>query len=57
MSPWPEKLVALLVLAPGVTAPPRWSEADFNKLSKSQRQRWIRRLKGFWAHLRGCLPP
>jgi hypothetical protein len=57
MAPYPEELVALINIAPGVTSPRRWTPEGFGLLSKGQRQRWIRKLKGFCAHLKAHLPP
>jgi hypothetical protein len=57
MAPYPEELVALIDIAPGVTSPRRWTPEGFGLLSKGQRQRWIRKLKGFCAHLKAHLPP
>jgi hypothetical protein len=57
MAPYPEEMVALIDIAPGVTSPRRWTPEGFGLLSKGQRQRWIRKLKGLCAHLKAHLPP
>jgi hypothetical protein len=57
MAPNPEELVALIDIVPGVTSPQRWTPEGFSLLSKGQRQRWIRKLKGFCGHLKAHLPP
>jgi hypothetical protein len=57
MAPYPTTLAKLMDMAAGVTAPQRWNRSEYAALSKSQRQRWIRKLKGFCAHLRSRLPP
>jgi hypothetical protein len=57
MAPYQTTLATLIDMAAGVTAPQRWNRSEYAALSKSQRQRWIRKLKGFRAHLRSRLPP
>jgi hypothetical protein len=57
MAPYPTTLATLMDMAAGVTAPQRWNRSEYAALSKSQWQRWIRKLKGFCTHLCSCLPP
>jgi hypothetical protein len=58
MAPYPTAIIKALYTAAHLGTqkePHRAGKDEFEALSKSKRQRWIRTLKGFCAHLRSCM--